>query len=155
MHAYTYSCCTPSVQSQQRTKPKLTPAILPILLPILWSGTMQVHRMQDQEHVYGGGMHMELCTNIQPQCDHECDAPPCCICHSPPKPGREATLFQRQLKRSLPFIFYSFSLLFCLCSLYAHQSRQDGASQPFASVVNNDKRFYRRPAFGFAHSGLV
>ncbi|CAD6209381.1 unnamed protein product [Miscanthus lutarioriparius] len=63
-------------------------------------GTMQVHRMQDQEHVYGGGMHMELCTNIQPQCDHECDAPPCCICHSPPKPGKEATLLQRQLKRA-------------------------------------------------------
>ncbi|XP_066388839.1 uncharacterized protein [Miscanthus floridulus] len=66
-------------------------------------GTMQVHRMQDQEHVYGGGMHMELCTNMQqqqqpPQCDHECDAP-CCICHSP-KPGKEATLFQRQLKRA-------------------------------------------------------
>ncbi|KAG0552966.1 hypothetical protein BDA96_01G554200 [Sorghum bicolor] len=68
-------------------------------------GTMQVHRMQDQEHVYGGGMHMELCTNIlvqqqpQQQCDHECDAP-CCICCHSPKPGKEATLFQRQLKRA-------------------------------------------------------
>jgi hypothetical protein len=26
---------------------------------------MQMHRMQDQEHVYGGSMHMELCTNME------------------------------------------------------------------------------------------
>jgi hypothetical protein len=109
---------------------------------------MQVHRMQDQEHVYGGGMHMELCTNMQPQpqCDHECDAP-CCICHSP-KPRKEATLFQRQLKRSLPFIFYSFPILLTVCS-----SVTSGWSQPAIRVVNNDKTIlYRRPAFGFAHS---
>jgi hypothetical protein len=83
-----------------------------------------VHRAE--EHVYGlGGMHMELCADTQrrqPQCGHdECDGPACCcivVCRSPPppKPGKEATtLFQRQLKRSLPFIFYSFFFL-CICS---------------------------------------
>ncbi|KAJ1298960.1 hypothetical protein BS78_01G494400 [Paspalum vaginatum] len=69
-------------------------------------GTLQVHRM-DEEHIYGGGMHMQVCTNTQQQrqrqrqCDHECDAPCCIICHSPPKPRKEAMLLlhQPQLKR--------------------------------------------------------
>jgi hypothetical protein len=65
-------------------------------------------------------------TNIQQQRDHGCGDAPCCICcrHSPNKPAKEeeATLFQRQLKRSLPFfIFHSFLLLFCSCSLCACQ----------------------------------
>ncbi|CAL4912384.1 unnamed protein product [Urochloa decumbens] len=58
-------------------------------------GSMQVHRA-DQEHIYGGGMHMELCTDKQ-QRDHECDGP-CCICHSP-KPRKEPMLLHPQLKR--------------------------------------------------------
>ncbi|CAL4937455.1 unnamed protein product [Urochloa decumbens] len=63
-------------------------------------GSMQVHRA-DQEHIYGGGMHMELCTDTQrQQRDHECDGP-FCICHSP-KPRKEPMLLHPQLKRMEP-----------------------------------------------------
>ncbi|XP_062211615.1 myb family transcription factor MOF1-like [Phragmites australis] len=57
---------------------------------------MQVHRT-DQEHIYGGGM--EVCTDMQQQCDNECDAS-CCISHSP-KPRKEPMLLRPQLKRAV------------------------------------------------------
>ena len=92
----------------------------PILLPILRSGSMmqQVPR-PDQEHIYGGGgMHVELCSEDaqRQQWDHECDGP---CCHSP-KPRKEPTMplllqLHPQLKRSLPFIFYTHSFLCALC----------------------------------------
>lgn len=106
---------------------------------------------------------MELRTNIQQQQqrDHGCGDAPCCICcrHSPNKPAKEeeeATLFQRQLKRSLPFFYFPLipspillvlSLCQPICSSIGHvRIRSSGQGQPFASWSNNDKRlrFYRR-----------
>ena len=117
LHAY--SCSSSTLHQRQRTKPKLTP-ILPILLPILRSGsTMQQVPRPDQEHIYGGGgMHVELCSEDaqRQQWDHECDGP-CC---RSPKPRKEPTMplllqLHPQLKRSLPFIFYTHSFLCALC----------------------------------------
>ncbi|RCV46725.1 hypothetical protein SETIT_9G554300v2 [Setaria italica] len=66
-------------------------------------GSMQVHRADHQEHIYGsGGMHIELCNGMQQQCDHECDGP-CCICRHSPKPRKEPMLpLHPQLKRTEP-----------------------------------------------------
>jgi hypothetical protein len=63
---------------------------------------MQEHRVD--QHIHGG---MELGTDMLP-CDHECDAP-CRGCHVP-KPRKEPMLCS-QLKRSLPFIIYSFLVI--------------------------------------------
>ena len=67
-------------------------------------------------------MHVELCSEDaqrQQWWDHECDGPCCCICRSP-KPRKEPTmplLLHPQLKRSLPFIFYSFPFILFRCGL--------------------------------------
>lgn len=59
---------------------------------------MQV-QLVDQEHTYGGGRGMEVCTDMQQQCDHECDVH-CCSCHSP-KPRKEPLPLHPPLKRGV------------------------------------------------------
>jgi hypothetical protein len=84
-------------------------------------------------------------TNIQQQRDHGCGDAPCCICcrHSPNKPAKEeeeATLFQRQLKRSLPFLFSTHSLSYSARALSVpaymliDRSRQDPIRRPGPAI---------------------